>query len=389
MTLLNKPLQEPEENVTEAAVADWQRRKSGGNEGNLQSSAHATYSVHESPSENRSKRPAKRARHQRVQLSSPSSNKPRRAGTAETARFQSISQEEHLEVLQEIKDSYEEESSNQASSRLQEQLPPAQPQVQQVQVLVPPIDQLIDRSEYRTYSIQSSRPSQLSQHSQLSLSLSDPDSGPYSSSQSQPNTASQSLSKTPTRPQRPFLWDEDSPAVIPDSQALPGSSSYKSTDTPTSRTETSTRPNTGVSEVTNLESLVQDAQLRSPLIPSESSDTDCRQIVRRSSSPKGAPEEESGISHCESLVTASTVEQESSGALDNFPAIEDSLQNTSQEERANPVDIETATTEHTSNLEDSHSSGPEFSQFQSQLPLPPSSGEVVEETEVIDSHVIT
>jgi len=98
----------------------------------------------------------KRRRTSKPELESPS-KKPRRVGTAETARF-SISQNSEavkpVKASREIKDSYEEEeSSNQPG--------------QQVSVLVPQVGEEFDRNAYRVVQTSSSEPSQTSQQSQV------------------------------------------------------------------------------------------------------------------------------------------------------------------------------------------------------------------------------
>jgi hypothetical protein len=65
-------------------------------------------------------------------------------------------------------------------------------------------------------------------------------------------TPSQSQYKDP--PPHRFIWDEedDSVPVVPDSQDLPGSSSYKPSYTPTSKSAATARPNTGTNTPSDL-----------------------------------------------------------------------------------------------------------------------------------------
>lgn len=162
-------------------------------------------------------------------------------------------------MLKEIKDSYEEELSNESA---------------QIQVLLPPIDQSFDRSAYKKLSFQSSQPPEPSQPSRSSqVQSSHEDSYSWSSQPSQPSQPSiysASRFKTPKHRPRPFIWDEDPPLVIPDSQALPGSSPYKPSEISTSKTG-STRPYTQTSEDTNFESPIRNAHSRSSPFSIESS----------------------------------------------------------------------------------------------------------------------
>ena len=173
-------------------------------------------------------RTAKRHRANRLsELSSarssqPPAKKPRRAGTAETARFQSVLQEtaESETPAREIKDSYEEQSLSTGSGRIR---------------VVVPLDQNFDREAYAKVSVVSSQPYQSSQLSHTSQS-----------SQLSSYNLSQSQHSTPI-PQSIFIWGEEDDGLptVPDSQDIRGSSSYNPTETPTSKTSTKTRPNTG------------------------------------------------------------------------------------------------------------------------------------------------
>lgn len=142
--------------------------------------------------------------------------KPRRAGTVESARFQSVSQEniDSERLPGEIKDSYEED--DQLSSDHQ----PAQVQVE---VGVPDD---FDREAYARL-ISSSQPSQVSQ---LLLSTQNSE---------QPTSAASPFQSRPTR--KPFIWEED---IIPDSQELPDSASYKPSEIASLKTDPIVTQNT-------------------------------------------------------------------------------------------------------------------------------------------------
>jgi hypothetical protein len=220
-------------------------------------------------------------------IGGPSSKKPRRVGTADSARFQSVSQEDLQEKV--IKDSYEEELSNDSG---------------RIRVVVP-IDKDFDRNAYGRYSIESSQPSQISQPS-YSSHPSEPSqpSQAFTATDSQSGVLSQSSQpqfRTPKPVRSPFLWDEDLPAVIPDSQFLPGSSPFKPTETPTSRAESksSTRPNT------------EETSLRTPFHETSSGNSQASTDTREESLPNSErPSSHSGhlladtsgekSSHCES-----------------------------------------------------------------------------------------
>ena len=167
-------------------------------------------------------RTAKRQRVDKEVITSTLAKKNWRRGTAETARFQSPPEEYSLE----IKDSYEEDlSSGKGKSIDREPV--------QFRVELPPICEAFDREAYAKLSIKSSQPSQLSQPSQSSEY-----SGSVTSriaSQSETLTEqiqlSQYLLLEPSSQPKPlkrplFLWNEDSPRIIPDSQENQGSSAY-------------------------------------------------------------------------------------------------------------------------------------------------------------------
>lgn len=127
----------------------------------------------------------------------------------------------------EIKDSYEDEQSpSNESGRIRVEIP---------------VDQGFDREAYARVAVVSSQPSQATQPSQ------------YSQSSRPSHTTSLSQFKNPTR--RPYIWDEeDGVPIIPDSPKLSRSSSYKPTQTPTSKTGASTPPNTGTNTEADLAS---------------------------------------------------------------------------------------------------------------------------------------
>ena len=151
----------------------------------------------------------------------PSPKKPRKAGTVQTARFQSVSQEtvESQGAPSEIKDSYEEEE--QLSSIEKEN-------VGELRVEVPiPVN--LERDAYVTVAS-----SQLSSNPHLSQYIEPSEQSLYAPSQSQFQTP------TPHPRPSPFIWDED---LVPDSQGA-DSESYKPSETPTSKSGFTIRPNT-------------------------------------------------------------------------------------------------------------------------------------------------
>jgi len=154
------------------------------------------------------------------------SKKPRRAGTANSARFQSVLRKPELgsDNEREIKDSYEEDDEKSS---------------EEVRVLVelPRLGDSFDRDAYSKYSLESSQSTQLLPSSQL-----------LSSPQAHPNT--QTRFETP-RNKKPFIWDEDTQVVIPDSQDLLGSLSYEPGETSSSLEVEKATP---FSSVTHIES---------------------------------------------------------------------------------------------------------------------------------------
>jgi hypothetical protein len=143
--------------------------------------------------------------------------KPRKVGTVESARFQSVSQEivAEEERPNEIKDSYEEEQQLRLAG------------VGKARVEIPGPQEGFDRDAYSRVitSSQPSQPSQPSSTSQLPQSL-----------QSQNLSSSQPQTPAPRHKYSSLIWDEDIEGVDPDSQEQPGSSSYKPSETPISKT---------------------------------------------------------------------------------------------------------------------------------------------------------
>lgn len=216
------------ENVTSAAITDWANRKAeAGNK--VHGNSYTPSSTYGSDPDSPPIRTARRQKHNKGISFSPLAKRPRRAGTAETARFQSVSEDS-----QEIKDSYEEELSNRSGNGKESG---------RVRVVLPPIDEDFDRDAYAKLSIQSSQPSQPSQNSPHSnpptaerIFQSEIFSPPQTSLISQSYAASQAF-RVPKA--RPFLWDEDTAAVVPDSQDLPGSSAFIPSETLTSESGSS------------------------------------------------------------------------------------------------------------------------------------------------------
>lgn len=226
-------LQEPYDNVNRQAINEWNTRSTQG-EGRREELQSLQENIQQPASSfDPDSQPIRAAKRQRINRSpssrsssQPPTKKPRRAGTIETARFQSVSQEtvDSREKPREIKDSYEEEQSLSSES-------------ERIRVEIP-LDETFDRDAYSKVTVTSSQPTQATQPSQPSQP-----SGPS-------YTPSQSQLKTPTP--RPFIWDEeegdrkdDTVPIIPDSQDLPRSSSYKPSHTSASKTGVTTRPNTG------------------------------------------------------------------------------------------------------------------------------------------------
>ena len=184
--------------------------------------SYTPFRIHESDPESQPIRTAKRQRVDKEVITSTLAKKNWRRGTAETARFQSPPEEYSLE----IKDSYEEDLSSGKGKSIDRE--PGQFRVE-----LPPICEAFDRDAYAKLSVKSSQLSQLSQPSQFSGF-----SGSVSSriaSQSETLTEQIQLSQhlllesssQPKTSKRPlFLWDEDSPRIIPDSQENQGSSVY-------------------------------------------------------------------------------------------------------------------------------------------------------------------
>lgn len=151
--------------------------------------------------------------------------KPRKVGTIESARFQSVSTVGQEQNSYEIKDSYEEE----------QELSQAGAGKARVKI---PVPDCFDRDAYSKV-VTSSQPSQHSHTSQLPRS-----------SESQDSVSSQLQTPAPRHKYSSLIWDEDIDGTIPDSQE-PGSSSYKPSETqvsknlPTSLETAGTDLNTG------------------------------------------------------------------------------------------------------------------------------------------------
>ncbi|KAF4632195.1 hypothetical protein G7Y89_g5928 [Cudoniella acicularis] len=210
---------EPAENVTEKAIRDWEKEKrrrererEGG--GRAAGTAEESSSLFIPPEDSQPIRTAKRKRPSKPIEDSPESEletkKARRAGTAETARFQSVLQEslDSEAGPSEIKDSYEEELQSSAGKGVE------------ARVEIPALPKDFNPGDYP-----------LVQSSQLSQTTED--TGNYSiSTSSQAVTQSQPQFKTPAK--RTIFWEDDIEGVIPDSQDVGGSSPYLPSDIPTS-----------------------------------------------------------------------------------------------------------------------------------------------------------
>ncbi|KAH8591476.1 hypothetical protein B0O99DRAFT_632156 [Bisporella sp. PMI_857] len=187
---------EPRENVTDDAIREWKERKrlkKATLRGNRNDRVHEAEAggqdqhIHGSEVNHGVEEP------RIIPIGSPSqspSKNPRRAGTVQSARFQSVSQESvhKPQSPREIKDSYEDEQNNESAH---------------FRVEVPHLGSDFDYEAYAKVSIASSQVSQ-----QIHSSL---------------GTAPRNRFKNPKN--RAFIWDEDTPIVIPDSHE-PGSSSH-------------------------------------------------------------------------------------------------------------------------------------------------------------------
>lgn len=145
--------------------------------------------------------------------------KPRKVGTVESARFQSVSTVGQQQKPYEIKDSYEEE----------QELSPAGVGKARVEI---PIPDGFDRDAYSKV-VTSSQPSQDSHTSQLPRS-----------SESQILASSQLQTPAPRHKYSSLIWDEDIEGTVPDSQEL-GSTSYKPSETQVSKTSSTSPQTTG------------------------------------------------------------------------------------------------------------------------------------------------
>ena len=198
--------------MTKKAVRAWKKKKSLiDTEKSRRSQGDRAQSISSSDPHSQPVRIATRHRLSRPQNPpSPSQTpwkRPRRAGTAETARFQSVSQDsiESQAKPQEIKDSYEEQSESTEGGHVHLEIV---------------IDEAVDPEAYSKVIVSSSQPSQFSQTTKLS---------PPSQCSQASHTPFWSQYKT--QKARPFIWDEEegpvtSVPITQDSQSVPGSSSY-------------------------------------------------------------------------------------------------------------------------------------------------------------------
>jgi hypothetical protein len=241
MSLMISFFQEPYDNVKQEAIADWEykkwkrekqarkrdrraeKKKRKAEERERQAKL-ADRSQKQSSTSDSDSQPIRSAKRRKISYPPDSTApnqtpKPRRAGTAETARFQSVSQEtvDSQGIVKEIKDSYEEEEqlSNRSGN---------------VSVVVPGLGEAFDRDAYAILAT-NSQPSQITQPAQ-----------------SQVYPTSQSQHKLHTATRRPFLWDEPAP-VIPDSQELTESPSQ----TAVSKTGVTTQPDSGANTQSELD----------------------------------------------------------------------------------------------------------------------------------------
>ena len=250
-------LQEKGKDVTVIAIADWEIKKresgDGAREGELQYSE--LKDSQDTPPIDPSKRKRSFADLNPAPPEQPLPKKTRRVGTAETARFQSISQETHEsgEILTEIKDSYEEDKQ----LSLYEVIQP--------RVEIPAVYDNFDRGAYSEVSATSSSSSQ----PQPSISI---------------DSQSQSQLQTPIQRAKPSnIKDRD---IILDSQALPDSSSSRP-ETESLSTVTSPGPIASTSAEENLEeSQFRNTQFQTLEVP-ESSDVDSQYTAPQRSSVSG------------------------------------------------------------------------------------------------------
>jgi len=235
-------MQEPYDNVALDVVADWQSRRSpigGARAQGVADSQHRriidlTGDDEDSIQDSQSPRPAKRRRI--THGPNPTSEektpekKPRKVGTAESARFQSVSQESvaQKEKPHEIKDSYEDDQQLSSAG------------VGKARVEIPGPQEGFDRDAYSRV-ITSSQPSQPSDTSQIPQS-----------SRSQDTSSSQIQNPAPRHRYSSLIWDEDIEGVIPDSQEL-GSSSYVPSTTQVSKAVSTPPENSELQTGTDIE----------------------------------------------------------------------------------------------------------------------------------------
>jgi hypothetical protein len=235
-------VQEPYENVSLDVVAEWQSRRSPVGGARAEVAADTQHSGiidltgedEESIQDSQSPRPAKRRRI--THGPNPTSEertpekKPRKVGTVESARFQSVSQESvyQKEKPNEIKDSYEDD----------QQLSAAEVGEARVEILGP--QKGFDRDAYSKV-ITSSQPSQPSDNSQI------PQNSP-----SQDFSSPQFPTPAPRHKYSSLIWDEDIEGVVPDSQEL-GSSSYVPSTTQVSKTVSTSPGDSEVQTETDIE----------------------------------------------------------------------------------------------------------------------------------------
>ena len=222
--------QEPFDNVNKQAVDEWienGRQVPVKGEGQRSPKEHTQPPASSIDPSRQLIRPAKRLRPipppSSILSNFPPAKKPRRAGTVETARFQSVSQEtvDFQGKPTEIKDSCEDEQSLSIGS-----------ECIQFRVEIP-LKEEFDRDAYLNITVTSSGPSQETSSSQPSQ-LSRP---------SNPVPLSRFKTATPYS----FIWDSEEDLLVPeilDSQVLPASSSHKPTQTQVSKTGVATQQST-------------------------------------------------------------------------------------------------------------------------------------------------
>ncbi|CAG8961390.1 hypothetical protein HYFRA_00013338 [Hymenoscyphus fraxineus] len=222
---------QPADNVTEAAIREWDLRKIAQEPKREKRLSQDPSSPTVPTSASKTTGAVNRKRNRKRSLTPPQQKKkPRKAGTSETARFQSVSLENHnsQERPTEIKDSYEEPSSSATSVRV----------VYQARVEIPPIPKTFNRAAYSPVPLSSSQPSEkysqnLSDTTQSQLQTQSQTFDQFSSSQqklvreeveSSDEELPQPLVRRPAR-SRKVLREEV--VVIPDSQDTGSSPTFK------------------------------------------------------------------------------------------------------------------------------------------------------------------